>query len=176
LNKEDGFLICPITKSPHSQGRVGPEKYQDWYRICAITARLASRLPNSEVLIISAFRFKNGASEIEIYRAALNKMGVKNPIILEKGLETTEQVEIAVSEAEKRNKQAIIVSSFLHYPRIRWISRKEKALHRMVVGIPRPKEAITDIILIFVFPIIDLLGWRGKFKQKLEKRRKKGKL
>ncbi len=170
------YIIVPLMKSPHRKGRIGPERFQDWYRCVEKALYLSSAMFPSRILIVSAFRASGGESEVEIYRRVFSELGASDIGVIEKGYETTEQIDEIFKEAQATNSRPVIVSTFLHYPRVRWICRGKKAVHRVAFGIPRPAEAITDIVSMILFPILDKTGIVPFFKRAVRKRRKKGKL
>lgn len=167
-------LICLLPKSPvPRRGRIGPVHFQDWYRSCVLATQLAKELKGT-VLVPTAFT-SMGESEADVYLSALRELGADVQIV-RRGFETVEQLDVAVEAAER--KSLIIVSTFLHFPRVWWLTRgKKNVSHRVVYGgLPRPKGVIADLILIIIFPVIDLLGWRKNFLSFLEQRRKRGQL
>lgn len=171
-----GYLILPLTKGPHS-GRIGDEKLQDWWRGLVKAKNLMEKFPSSKILVLSAVHIAGEKAEAKIYLETLHRMGVGDDKImfLEKAQETMEQVEIAKKIAAWEKMELLVVSTFLHYPRVRWLFRGFRVRHYGVFGIPHPREAITDIILIVLFPIIDLLGKREWFRTKIVGRRESGK-
>lgn len=170
-------MILPITKSPHSKGRLGPIKWQDWYRGLIKTQKLASANPQAKILVLSAVHIEGEKTEALIYQLALEQMSfpAKQLIVIEKGYETIEQVEVAKQYANQNKAELLVISTFLHYPRVRWLFRGYRARHFIVFGLPRPREILTDIVLNLIFPIIDLIGLRQWFKNQVITRRKKGK-
>jgi hypothetical protein len=111
-----------------------------------------------------------------IYLSTLRRLGVndKDIIVIEKTHETVEQIEIVTEYAKENNAKLIIISTFLHYLRVRWLCRGFVVEHHGAFGIPRPREAVTDIILTLIFPVIDLIGKKKWFSEKVGMRRVKG--
>lgn len=176
-----GTIVLPLPKSPHSSGRMGPEIWQDWFRGAARANSFAIRIPGSEVLILSNMTY-DGISEVAKYIWAFNQIDLKTPLrVIRECTETVGQIEYLFNYARKEGKDIIIVSTFLHYLRVQWLiwrnplSRKVRYKHYAAWGIPRPREALTDIVLIFLFPILDLLGFRERFLELVHQRRASGK-
>ena len=166
-------IVVLLPKSPRpKRGRVGPEEWQDWYRGCVRAVALASE-QNAPIVVPSAFRTGN-VSEADFYRIVLKKMGAADVEAVDEGLETIGQLEAVFKAAA--GKKLIVVSSILHFPRVWWLCRGKGVQHSVVWGIPRPSEAIVDIVLALIFPIVDLLGWRSKFQKWSVRRRKAGKI
>ncbi len=174
------MIIIPLTKSPFAKGRFGPRAWQDWY--CGIKAALnySYLVYRCEILVLSAVHISGQKSEAEIYTEALESMGCNNPRVIHEGQETIGQIEYAVNLARKENKVLVFFVSILHYPRVRWICKDYKDSVKIKIvpvwGIPRPKEAITDFILIFMYPILDTLfsGFKGWFQNNVIERREMG--
>ena len=116
-------------------------------------------------------------SEADSYLWALHKIGVPSERIrvIRKGYETVEQLTVARDIRETEHKELVVISTFLHYPRVRWIARGLQATHHSVVGVPHPAEALTDILLTVLFPLIDMLGGRARFVKLVRRRRMAGK-
>ncbi len=165
-------------KSPNPVGRIGPLRWQDWYRACE-AAVLIQRWAGSAqcaLLVVSGFE-EPGFFERDFQREALGKLGGQNTIVIPEGFETIGQIEAALNRVRENNAQLVVVSSLSHFPRVWWLTRNEKNVsHRVIFGIPRPQELMTDLILDVVFPIVDVLGWRQWFLEKTAVRRENGKL
>ena len=158
-------------------GRIGPLQMQDWYRGLIKTARLLSRYTDAEVVIISAVQVASEDSEADAYLRVLQHLGVPSDRIrvIRKGYETIEQLTVARELMETERRELVIISTFLHYPRVRWIARGLRATHHAAFGLPRPTEAVTDILLAVLFPLIDLAGGRAWFMHMVQRRRMAGK-
>lgn len=167
-------LIVPITKSPHIKGRIGPVELQDWYQGINKAVLLFSRLPNSKILVISNVHISGEEHEADIYQRVLNEKSVedKDLIIRKECFETIAQIDAIKKIAEEQNYKLVFVSTFLHFPRVWWLARGMNVAHYIAFGIPRPREALTDIVLTFLFPIIDIFGGRIWFQEKVIARRK----
>jgi len=171
------LLVVPITKSPHPAGRVGPVVLQDWHRALARAQKIREANPGSRLLVISDVQIAGAPHEAEMYQDALRALGVADEavIVAREAQETAGQVDAAARIARERGDELLLVSTFLHAPRVRWLARRLNARHVAVWGIPRPREAVTDLLLIFAFPCLDLLGLRGPFTRAVQARRKQGK-
>lgn len=182
----NGTIIIPVTKSPHAKGRVGPEKWQDWYQGVKKAVSIAKRLGiRTEILILSNAQYTGQPHEADLYRKAIDKLGRigVNLRIMRKGQETIEQVKKSFYLAIKEDKNLIFVSTFFHYPRVQWLIWRyrhniaaARVKHRIAFGIPRPREMLTDIVLALLFPLIDIFGGRQFFLKAVNRRRIKGKL
>jgi hypothetical protein len=169
------ILLIPLTKWPKDKGRYGPLRFQDWYRGCAEAVRLAG--PGDTILVVSDLTI-GGESEARIYVSTLKALDTTKTINIEVvplGFETVGQLEVASDIAVERQKKLLVISTFLHAPRVWWLTRKEKNIeHRIVFGIPRPREAVTDLVLDILFPLIDSLGFRERFLKRVRERRQSG--
>lgn len=169
-------LICILAKSAiPRKGRYGPDHLQDWYGECVKACRLMTS--EGKIFISTAFEC-NGQSEAEVYENTLKEMGIKeNQMeICCQGVETTEQLEAIYMVAAREKEVPVIISTFLHFPRVWWLTRGKKVEHRVAFGIPRPWEAVTDLGLTIAYPLIDVLGLKNKFLAYTKTRRKKGKI
>jgi hypothetical protein len=152
---------------------------QDWYQ----SLKLAKRLFDQEsklvskvvVLIISNVHVAYEKHEADIYDHALIELGIprQNLLVIKHAQETIEQVEVAKAFISNSDR-LLAISTFLHYPRVRYLCRGLNARHFAAFGIPRPKEMVTDIILDLLMPVIDWLGLREQFLTKVIKRRESG--
>ncbi|OGZ43903.1 MAG: hypothetical protein A3J55_00525 [Candidatus Ryanbacteria bacterium RIFCSPHIGHO2_02_FULL_45_17b] len=174
-------LIVPLTKSPHPRGRIGPTRWQDWFRGLRRAVTIAKVIPNAEILILSNVRVANQPHEADLYSEALAEMGVISFRVIRECYETIEQINYSIDLAIQERKNLIFVSTFLHYLRVEWLilTHPDRKLvevkHYSVLGIPRPKEALTDIVLTVLFPLIDLVGGRQWFLRAVNSRRLTGK-
>jgi vancomycin permeability regulator SanA len=174
---EKPVFVFPVCKSPFTKGRIGEARHQDWFQGLKKAVRLSKKL-RAKTLVISGFTATGSMSEADCYRRALCALGNGDDemVLIRQGQETTEELEIAINLAEEENAKLVVVSTLFHYPRVRWICRGKKAEHHMAIGLPRPKEMITDIILWFVYPIIEKIGKKDEFTNWLKNRRDGGKL
>ena len=175
----NGTIIVPIIKSPHSKGRIGPEKFQDWFRGLKKAVSIAIK-SDGEVLVISNAQYTNQSHESDLYCKALTKLSQVRHRVIRDGRETIEQVDLSFKLAKEEKKELVFVSTFFHYPRVQWLiwrcKSASKVSHYISFGIPRPREMLTDIALAFLFPLIDILGGRQLFIRAVNKRRIEGKL
>lgn len=173
---EGPFILLPLTKGPCAKGRVGPREWQDWYRGLVMTRKLLSRYPNSLVLILSNLQVEGERHEADIYCEAAIELGIPHFVAIHETYETMGQLEYALEMAKEEGHTLVVISTWLHFPRVWWLCRGHEVKHHVAWGIPRPSLALADIILTFAMPVIDLLGRREWFKKRLEKRRTSGKL
>jgi hypothetical protein len=173
----NGYLVLPVTKGPHPTGRVGPVERQDWFRGLVKATRLLRTLSPSKILVLSDVHVANEEHEADIYLAALRRLGVDESrlMVVRDARETSGQVEAAKAIARREDMELVVVTTALHYLRVRWLFRGFEATHHVVFGIPRPREAVTDLVLTFLFPLLDLAGGRAKFVEKVTERRLGGK-
>lgn len=173
-------LIVPLTKSPEPiRGRIGKKEHQDWYRSCSKAANLVRTTKHTKILLITNFRAPGCRSDLGAYASTLIQLGVSRHDIIpiQEESETIGQVQHAESFARERNTKLIFIASLLHAPRVWWLMHSMHNAQLVVTyGIPRPKEAFTDIVLIFLFPLIDLFGKRKWFQELTSNRRDSGKL
>ncbi len=171
-------FITLVAKSPWSKGRYGPHHHQDWVRACGIAAKEVAQNPEAEILVVDGFQAQRQASDLELYCKELVRLKVDPERIrtINQGNETVAQLEIVEEQATKEKARVLLISTFLHYLRVRWLCRGLGYEHRVAWGIPRPREAVTDIILMFIFPILDLLDLRPWFQRQVTGRREDGKL
>ena len=174
MKENEKTVICLLPESPWSKGRIGPEKWQDWYRGCLLAAKITNGTKNCFIIMPSGFK-KDEYVETEFYHKILCDMVPEEKIkTIFQGSETISQLDAFFNQ--KYDGKIIIVSTFLHFSRVWWLCRGKGVKHKVVFGIPRPKEMIADIILTFVFPIIDILGMRQWFLKKVSARRESGKI
>ena len=170
-------LILPLTKSSWMDGRIGPIEKQDFFVSIKRAKTLHARHPDSKILVLSNVQVGGCEHEVDCSLRALCMLDVPGGdiLVLRKGCETIEQLEIARDIAKKEGAKLVVVSTWLHYLRVRWLARGMGAEHHITYGRPRLREALTDIALIPGMIFIDLLGRREWFKKKVEKRRLSGK-
>lgn len=174
----------PIAKSNWPEGRVGPAKLQDSYRIQKKAVDLALAGKVDTVLVFSDFKPKNVKKiELNCMIDTCKAEGLPDDkmIIKSVGYDTLSVLKYAIDFSLENNADLVIISSQFHYPRVRWMAwRLNKGhvnlQHKVAFGIPRPMEGITDFILIFIYPIIDLIGLSSWFTKTVQKRRNKGAL
>lgn len=185
------WLSAILTKSPHDGGpwlsrRIGPLEWQDWWRSIGKMARIirVKCIPDNDVLLIGAFQATDNAAEVDIYQEVFrHRLGrpVFLPRVFRRGLETTVQVDIAFGVALQEGKGIVFLATWLHYLRVLWIIRRHPDSRTVpwelygAFGIPRPKEAITDVFLTVGYPVLDLLGLKQWFVDLTDVRRAQGK-
>lgn len=179
-------IVIPVAKSPHSKGRIGPEKWQDWFQGVKRAVSIAKRLgTGTEVLILSNAQYSGQQHEVDLYYEAFVGLGGRTGInirVLREGYETIEQINRSFELAVTERKELVFISTFFHYLRVQWLiwrckTAKVKVKHYVVLfGIPRPREILTDIALTILFPLIDIFGGRRFFLKAVNRRRIKGKL
>jgi hypothetical protein len=173
------YIICLLPKSPLIKGRVGKNEKQDWYQLIVLTFKLAKKY-GCKTLICSAFRPNSKLHETEYLKNILTKtLGANNKevITINEGLETIGQLDSIFKFAKDQNLIPILVSTLFHAPRAWFICQRYKMPFKQAVsfrGMPRPWETITDIALIFAYPIIYWLGKEKWFLKKITKTRRGG--
>jgi hypothetical protein len=178
--------IVPLLKSPLAlpgekwwQKRYGSKEKQDWYQILEKTAHVfrESDPEMTMVLVVSENCF-GGIAETETYVDNLIELGIpsRNIEIIRKGRETIGQMNAAVETCEAMVDTTVFVCSRLHWLRVHGLAAEYSKNTEVVSvgGIPRPIEAVTDLLLAFVFPTIDLFGGRDWFIRKTTGRRAAG--
>ncbi len=175
-----GYLLLPLTKSAWPRGRIGPEWVQDWYRALVKAVSLQQRYRPSIILVASAFHPRSEIPEVDTYSRALRQFGLtpeQDFYVVRQGHETTGQIKFASEEADRRGQKLVIITTWLHYPRVLCLlrGRKDVILYG-AFGVPRPYEAVTDVALWFLFPIICAIGFRDRFLALVARRRMAGKL
>lgn len=179
-------LIVVLTKGPHRPRR-GPKERHDWKVQCRKAAELQRQLPEAVVYVPSAVHITGYSPELEYYRAAFAENGLtesiqlisgRRALILEPiGQETAGQIERGYQFADTLGAKLVVISTLLHFPRVLYLCKGLHATHCIAAGIPNLREAVTDLALAVIFPILDMLipGFRGWFKASVTRRRKSGK-
>jgi hypothetical protein len=170
-------ILALVTKSPWPQGRIGKINQQDWYQTCVLASLLHKKINNSEVIVSSAAKIKDAKQEEEYYIEAMK--GLNTPLItLRKGYETITQLEIFKEYATERSAKLILLTTWSHYPRVKWVCLRHniKCEVKFSKGLPRPWELFTDAVIFFPYIIISLIGLEKWFVKKVTKRRQSGKL
>jgi len=177
------MLCLPLSKSSWPEGRFGSEKYQDYYRIVKISIDLLNENKIDKILLLSDFKGrKANKSELENmidvckkYKVDESKLQIKKYCY-----DTLSQIKFTLDLCNKEKQDLLIISSVTHYPRVRWIAyRVNKKYninikHKIGWGIPRIHDFVYDIPLIFMYPILDLLGYSDRFSQVVKVRRDDG--
>ncbi|MBC7981446.1 YdcF family protein [Candidatus Parcubacteria bacterium] len=173
----------PLSKSSWLEGRVGPPKYQDCFRLVKNSIDLLNAGKVDTILLLSEFKSKQSTkSELEYIAGVCEKFNVdKDKLHIEEyGYDTLSQIKFTLDLCSKNKDDLLILSSATHYPRVRWIAYRENkklkvnVAHKIAWGIPRPRDAVFDIVLIFAYPVVDLLGYSERFTNHMKIRRDKG--
>ena len=157
-------------------------RWQDWYRGCVKAARLQQRLMKSgdtcSIVVTTDVHLNGCWHDAQYYARALRKSGAVKYQFTWNGYETIGELEAAKGFAASQGAQLIVVTTFAHYLRVAYLMRKAgiRAKHYCAFGLPRWKEMVTDVILTFAFPLIDLCGKREWFVRLVVARRKTGKM
>lgn len=169
------YLILPLAKNPPI-GRFGPRKLQDCYRTCVKAVELKRRLVSEghrvQIVIVSTMHIPGRMSEPEYYTSTLLELGETSPRLALQSYETIGELAGVLNLAENEQSNLIVVCTFGHYLRVLWLLRGESVELHTAFGLPRWRELLTDTLLAFVFPIIDLLGGRKWFQNKVVTERK----
>jgi CRISPR/Cas system CSM-associated protein Csm2 small subunit len=168
------YLLVPIPESPYY--RIGPEKWQDWYRQIKRTITITQTLSNNRneiiILILSSFQAKGKPSEIELYTKAFNTLAPGlNIHSYRETYETLEQIERSFEISKELGADLIFISTWMKFPRTVYLARGRKAKHYGTFGIPSPIFAFINPLSMILQPIIILLGL-GKFFQRITTRRR----
>lgn len=185
-------LILLLTKGPHRY-RLGPKHLHDWVRSCERALAIREREPGSEIYVASAVHVTGFPSEFELYKAEFLRRGLRvneekpcfcilhdeqGPAVTlsRTGYETIGQIGLALEMAEIGHaERVVIVSTIMHFLRVRYLCRRIKAAHTVAWGIPNLTEACTDPILAALFPVLNLMGLRRQFQEWTVRHRKSGK-
>lgn len=180
MEKRHGIVIVPITKFPGD--RKGPAQEQDWYEAVKHAKKLLDWFHNKGnpafILVLSDVKVDGYPHEADTYLEALLEIGVdeKDIEVVKEGQETVGQIEWL--KQNYAGSEIWLLSVRIHAPRVRYICRRLglKANHKTIrEGRKRTREAVTDFILNFAFPIIHFLGLTKWFQKLVIKRRKQGK-
>lgn len=129
------------------------------------------------IAILSNFQPKGQLSEIEIYTRLLKKLSPDLDVhTFRETNDTLGQVEKSLELANQMDAQLAFVSTWMHYPRVRYLARRSKAKHYGAFGIPQPAFALIDPFCLIIQPLIDQLGLSKFFQKIIVSRREKGKI
>ena len=170
-------LLVPLTKSPWSKGRWGKKENQDWYVGLVKTKNYLNEREGDRIALISNVYGENQEYEIDIYKRNIMDLGVSEECLIcaKECFETSGQINRAIELSKELDLNLVLISSAFHYPRVMWLVGDENVEHLIFFGIPRPLELITDMILSFVYPVIDVFGLNEVFTRLvIYKRRKFG--
>jgi hypothetical protein len=173
------YLLLPIPKNPYS--RIGPTIWQDYYRQLARTAHVARQLDANgrEVVIavISAFHPDGQRSERWIYADILNRLvqdiGVS---VYKEANDTVGQIERGLNLADTIGATPIFITTWMHYPRVRYLARRRRARYCGAFGIPHPAFFFIDLFCLIAQPIGDFLGISDRFRQVIIREREQGRI
>ena len=171
------YFIVPIPKSPYY--RIGPLKWQDWYRQVKKTARIAQKLTQEggivTIGILSSFQPRRKSSEIELYISIFNKIAPELTIVsYNETYDTLEQVKRSFEISKEMNAQLIFVSAWMQFPRVKYLAHSRNAEHFGVFGIPSPIYIFVDTLAMVLQPIVMFFGLSNFFHRITVSRREKG--
>ena len=186
------MAILPLTKSCISNadtstgiqrwlfGRIGPEAWQDWY-VCCRRAVNNQKKSDGEILVVCDV-WQPGWIEPE---AAVQERAVKqldgHYVLIKEGHDTLSQMLVAIAWARENNCDLQVIASPSHYLRVavhlqiwRWRGETKGVEIDQIVGwgLPRPLEALTDLLLNLITPTIDVIGQRSWWISRLRQQRR----
>lgn len=169
-------LIFLPTQGPHLP-RTGPAEAFDWREQCRLAALVWRADPHSMIFVPSAFQQTGAPSELDFYGDQLRREGVseRSLILHARGLDTVEQCELALARAASERGSLIAITCAAQSLRVRYLLRGHRVLHVTAHGTPSRWLQFTNLVLAIAFPIIDQLGLREWWKQRLTQRRVLGK-
>jgi hypothetical protein len=131
-HKNKKYLLIPIPKDPYS--RIGPKKWQDWYRQVKRTVKIARRLKYQghevTIAILSHFKEKGQPSEIEIYTRAFKQLAPELHVCAyRQTYDTLGQVEKSFKLSAEMGANLVFISAWEQYPRVLYLARSRKAKH-----------------------------------------------
>lgn len=179
------MIYLPLSKSSWPEGRIGKEESQDYFKIVKLAIDLSNENKDDKILLLSNFKSKHSSiSELDCMINICKKYNVNDDklIIEENGYDTLSQLKFTFDLCKQKNEDLIIISSLTHYPRASWICRrlnkkyKINYKNKIGFGIPRFHDVLFDIPLMFLYPIIDLLGFSQNFSLTVKRRRSNGNL
>ena len=177
-----GPVVFILPKAPvPKEGRIGPDTWQDWYRATELAVKIFRERSGMCLLIATDFIVSDEGSEGESYLKTLKDLGVQDSevVFIREGSETIEQLHVADRFARAAGRPLIIVHVPIHALRVWYLCIKDeiRASCRMrLISIPKPKYFLIDLILTFLFPILDLFGLRAWYLDRLKQRRLRGKI
>lgn len=154
------YLIVPIPKNPYS--RIGPLALQDYYQQLKRTGEIARELKamgnEVAIAIISAFHPLGSPSEIAVYSQILLKLAPELTVLSYKETnDTAGQVERGFRLASEMAAVPVFITTWMHYPRVRYLARGRPAQHYAAFGIPQPLFLFIDPFCLVFQPIGDVL-------------------
>ena len=156
----------------------GPLGLQDWYRALKFAVDLVKSEEGSTILFVTNLSPNPGETELENYVTFAKQMGLRDSQIqaVFEGEETISQLDAAKRVAKTLPGRMVLVSTWTHYPRIAWMTRKEGCERYGVFGIPMIKPMIVDFIFTVAWPILEVLHLDNWLHKKIRERRVQGKL
>jgi hypothetical protein len=169
-------IVAILPKNPYPKGRFGLLRYQDWYRQCKLAVDASLEL-DASIVTSSSFQREGCQSDNDCYSEAVRSLGGQITT-LSKGGETFSQLLSMVGYAREESARLVLVVTWTHYLRARWICWRENIPAEFIVawGIPLPRDIPTDVVMLVLYPVLDLLGLKNLFVERLNKRRSSGKL
>jgi hypothetical protein len=172
------YVLSPITKYPY--GRIGPEKWQDWYRQVEKTVAIARSLKQQgndvHIAILSKFKPEHGASEIDIYMHAFAELAPDLTVTpYHETNDTLGQVEKSFALQKERGAELVFISAWLQAPRVKYLAHGRPASYCAVFGIPQPVYAFVDPLYAIFYPILDALHIGEPIQNWVVARRETGK-
>lgn len=177
------MIYLPLSKSSWMNGRIGPERYQDCFVIIKKSIDLLNENKINKILLLSDFHAKKAEiSEMNYMLKICKQYNVlnENIIIEDYGYDTLSQIKFTLNLCKQNDESLIIISSVLHYPRVVWICWRLNKKHNIKIknkigfGIPRLDDMFFDILLMFLYPVIDLCGFSENFSLTIKRRRNSG--
>ena len=172
-------ILIPIPKNPYS--RIGPAAWQDYYRQIKRTVELAGhlRVEGHDVVIavISGFQPDGQPSEREIYANTIHQLAPALTVrVYNETNDTVGQIERGFSLARQMAARPTFIATWLHYPRVRYLSKGRPAKFLCAFGLPHPAFLFIDLFCLIAQPIGDLLGVSDFFRKTIIHQRDRGRI
>lgn len=173
-------IISILGKAPiPKKGRYGKKESQDWYKSCEVLAHEMRKDDQAIALILTGLEI-GGEKEMDYYHDTLSKLGVPKERIISiyEGLETMHQLIRSAEIAKEQDRELVIVLTAVHIIRSKFLCYVLgiKARFLAAHGIPRPRDVMSEIILLPLYPLFFSSRFRAWFLRLTIERRKKGKL
>lgn len=173
------YIINVLPKYPLPK-RFCPPGWADWYLQCRkavqIQRSLIARGHLCELLIVSDAKYEGWRAEPEIYKEVLQELGAEHIRIDPDCFDTISQLKKAVVIAKNEHKHLIVLATWMHFLRAKWLLRGAGAMLRVSWGVPYWRYAVMDILLTFFVPFCDLTGLRPWYLAYAKKKRDAGKV
>ncbi len=170
--------VFPVAKCPFElRSRFGRAHNHDWYQalleaVVLLNGFLMQGL-EARILIVTGFKLADQPSEALLYKNALALLGVHDPVILEDGYHTGDQVRIAEEYAEKAGAILVGISTAFHFWHFSYYANF--STHCLFAwGVPSLWECPKDLCMPAFAWLVDCLGIRSTFEQWVRKRRVAG--